>query len=196
MVIVKAAPKNTVLLCNGLIARAGHKRKYSDDEENSDTEQQQSRKSRSKKHDTNMQQVQDTVDQLKAKYGSSYSQMQFCIWGMCSIDGPPSNNSMFRRAGAGDGASKRNESHVTQALTDAITAALSAKDNQESQQSTPRPSANISSPARLIENCSKLYKQLPELKNLKGCGVLDDEEYATEKATIMDLLKQLSSKSN
>ena len=149
-----------------------------------------------------MQQVQDTVDQLKAKYGSSYTQMQFRIWaelivgGMCSIDRPPCNNSMFKRAGAGDGASKRNESHVTQALTNVITAALSAKDNQESQQSTPRPSTSISNPAKLIENHSKLYKQLSELKNLKGCGVLDDEEYATEKATIMDLLKQLSSKSN
>lgn len=111
---------------------------------------------------------------------------------MSSIDGPPSNNSMFRRAGAG--ASEKNEKRdVTQTLTNAITAALSAKDNQESQQLTPRSSTSTSSPAKLIENRSKLYKQLSELKNLKGCGVLDDEEYAAEKATIMDLLKQLSS---
>ena len=107
-----------------------------------------------------MQQVQDTVDQLKAKYGSSYTQMQFRIWaelivgGMCSIDRPPCNNSMFKRAGAGDGASKRNESHVTQALTNVITAALSAKDNQESQQSIPQPSTSISSPAKLIQSCT------------------------------------------
>ena len=53
------------------------------------------------------------------------------------MDGPPSNNSMFKRAGGGDRASRKNESHAAQALTDAITAALSAKDNQESQQSTP-----------------------------------------------------------
>ena len=87
---------------------------------------------------TNVQQVQDTVDQLKAKYGSSYTQMQFRIWaeliveGMCSIVRPPSNNSMFKRAGAGDEASK----NVTQTPKNVITAALSAKDNQESQQST------------------------------------------------------------
>ena len=151
-------------------------------------------------------QVQDTVEQLKAKYGSNYyTQMQFRIWaelvvgGMCGMDGPPSNNSMFKRAGAGasDGATKKNETRdVTQTLTNVITASLSAKDNQESQQLTPRSSMSISSPAKLIENRSKLYKQLSELKNLKGCGVLDDEEYAVEKATIMDLLKQLSSKSN
>ena len=201
--LLRQPQKSTVLWCDGLIAHAGHKRKHSDDDEDSDTEQQQSRKSRSKKHDTNVQQVQDTVDQLKAKYGSSYTQMQFRIWaeliveGMCSIDGPPANNSMFMRAGAGGGTNKKkNESPATRALTDAITAALSAKDVQESQQPTPRPSTSISSPAKLIENRSKLYKQLSELKNLKGCGVLDDDEYAAEKATIMDLLKQLSSKSN
>ena len=202
--LLRQSQKNTVLWCDGLIARAGHKRKHSDDEDDSDTEQQQSRRSRSKKQDTNVQ-VQDTVEQLKAKYGSNYyTQMQFRIWaelvvgGMCGMDGPPSNNSMFKRAGAGasDGATKKNETRdVTQTLTNVITAALSAKDNQESQQLTPRSSMSISSPAKLIENRSKLYKQLSELKNLKGCGVLD-EEYAVEKATIMDLLKQLSSKSN
>jgi hypothetical protein len=94
---------------------------------------------------TNMQQVQDTVDQLEAKYGSSYIQMQFRIWaelivgGMYSIVGPPSNNSLFKRAGAGDGASKKNETHVTQTLTNVSTASLSAKDNQESQQSISSP---------------------------------------------------------
>ncbi len=196
--LLRQPQKNTVLWCDGLTAGAGHKRKHSDDEDDSDTEQQQSRRSRTKKHDKNMQQVQDTVDQLKARYGSNYTQMQFRIWaelvvgGMSSIDGPPSNNSMFRRAGAG--ASEKNEKRdVTQTLTNAITAALSAKDNQESQQLTPRSSTSTSSPAKLIENRSKLYKQLSELKNLKGCGVLDDEEYAAEKATIVDLLKQLSS---
>ena len=90
---------------------------------------------------------------------------------------------MFKRAGAGDEASK----NVTQTLKNVIAATLSAKDNQESQQSTSRPSTSMSSPAKLIENRSKLYKQLSELKNLKSCGVLDDEEYAAEKATLMDL---------
>ena len=198
--LLRQPQKNTVLWCNGLIAHAGHKCKHSDDEDDFDTEQQQSRRSRSKKHDTNVQQVQDTVDQLKAKYGSSYTQMQFhigaelIVGGMCSMDGPPSNNSMFKRAGGGDGASKKNESHATQALTDAITAALSAKGTcNQSHSSQNHDQAQAL--AALIENRSKLYKQLSELKNLKGCGVLDDDEYATEKVTILDLLKQLSSKS-
>ena len=76
--LLRQPRKNMILWCNGLITHAGHKHKHSD-EDNYDTEQQQSRRSRSKKHDTNVQQVQDKVDHLKAKYGSSYTQMQFCM---------------------------------------------------------------------------------------------------------------------
>ena len=42
----------------------------------------------------------------------------------------------------------------------------------------------------LIDSRSKLYKQLSELQTLKSAGVLTNSEYATEKETIMDLLKQ------
>lgn len=65
---------------------------------------------------------------------------------------------------------------------------------QEPSLSTTSKSS-ITSPAKLIENHSKVYKQLSELKVLKSNGVLNDEEYTTEKATTMDLLKQLGSKS-
>ena len=49
----------------------------------------------------------------------------------------------------------------------------------------------VSSPAKLIEGCSKLYIQLSELQNLKSMGVLSDNEYLTEKETIMELLKNM-----
>ena len=77
--------------------------------DNSDGEYQA--KKSCKKHDVNIQQVQDTVDQLKAKHGSKFTQIRFHIWAelvfgrMCSMDAPPSNNSMFNRAG--DGTSKK-----------------------------------------------------------------------------------------
>ena len=47
------------------------------------------------------------------------------------------------------------------------------------------------SPAKIIDNHSKLYKQLSELKNLMTAGILSEDEYLSEKETIMDLLKQL-----
>lgn len=43
----------------------------------------------------------------------------------------------------------------------------------------------------MIDSRAKLYKQLSELQNLRSMGILTDAEYATEKETIMDLLKKL-----
>ena len=190
--------KSTTLWCDGLSASA--KRKHSDDECDDD---HRSRKSRNKKCDVDVERVQDLVEQTKAKYvASEFTQMQLRIWaelivgGMCSgTDDPPSSNPMFLRAGDGN-YKKKSESPVTQALTNvasAITAAFLTRQPQEPPtSSTQRQSTGVSSPAKLIENRSKLYKQLSELKNLKGCGVLSDAEYATEKASIMVLLKQLN----
>ena len=60
-----------------------------------------------------------------------------------------------------------------------------------SSKGTPRPGASTSSsPAKMIDSRAKLYKQLSELQNLRSTGILTDAEYATEKETIMDLLKK------
>jgi len=47
------------------------------------------------------------------------------------------------------------------------------------------------SPAKIIENRSKCYKQLSELNNLKAAGVLTEEEYQLEKEAVMTTLKTL-----
>lgn len=54
--------------------------------------------------------------------------------------------------------------------------------------------ASGASPAKVLENRSKLYKQLGELQNLQSMGVLNDDEYQTEKKPIMGLLHQLKTK--
>ena len=59
---------------------------------------------------------------------------------------------------------------------------------------TPTPSGSKvsgDSPAKIIDNRSKCYKQLGELRNLKESGILSDAEYATERAAIMSTLKNL-----
>ena len=81
------------------------------------------------------------------------------------------------------------QSPVAQALTEAATVLTSAL------APTGRAQGSKSSPAKLIENRSNLYKQLSKLQALKGAGVLTEEEYMEEKATIMEILKQLKSKS-
>ena len=49
------------------------------------------------------------------------------------------------------------------------------------------------SPARVIENRSRCYKQLTELKNLQVNGILTSEEYASEREAVMASLKSLKS---
>lgn len=135
------------------------------------------------------EEVQEVVDNLKEKHGSDFTVMQYRIWGEMvvggnhkSLDDPP-NNTMFSRAGGGTPYKKKNQHSPMTELATAITAALSPKHS---------PAVGIAgSPAKVIEGRSKLYKQLSELQNLRSSGILSEEEYVTEKESIMDLLKKL-----
>ena len=151
----------------------------------------------SKKHIDTHERVQTLVDQLKEKHDTKYTPMQYRIWGELivggqhvSMDEAPDNNSMFNRAGGGTKNKPKDvQSPVAQALTEVLTSALAPR------LPTARAQGSRSSPAKLIENRSSLYKQLSELQALKGTGVLTEEEYVGEKAAIMEILKQLNSKS-
>ena len=134
--------------------------------------------------------VQEIVHNLKEKHSTTYTPMQLRIWAEMiasslhsSTEDPP-NTSMF----AGGTPYKKNKEQptpVAQALMDAATAIASAL--------SPKV-ASCASPAKGIENRSKLYKQLGELQNLRSMGVLNDDEYQTEKKSIMSLLHQLKTK--
>ena len=56
-----------------------------------------------------------------------------------------------------------------------------------SAQDTPN-SILGTSPAKLIDNRSKFYKQLADLSNLKQSGLLSDAEYASKREAIMSIL--------
>lgn len=113
-----------------------------------------------------MQQVQNTVYKLKAKHvASHFTKMQFQIWaelivgGMRNTDGSPVNSSTYVSAGNGS-AQKKRTNLVAQALTNAATAITAAlKPLQETSLPTTLRSSSttIGSPAKLIENHSKLY---------------------------------------
>ena len=62
---------------------------------------------------------------------------------------------------------------------------------------SPKPYTTTStshgaSPAKVIENRSKCYKQLSDLHNLLSQGLLSEEEYVHEKDAIIKLLKKLA----
>ena len=48
------------------------------------------------------------------------------------------------------------------------------------------------SPAKIIDSRSKCYKQLSELSNLKQSGLLSDAEYASERDSVMSMLRKLN----
>ena len=147
------------------------------DEEDADFQKKTGNKKR--KYKLKDKKVEKIVADLKEKLGSTYTALQCCrIWAEL-IDGElanasePCENSMLSRAGCGSTSnSTQKKSEVVEALSSTF---------------NPRQPTGHSN----IENCSRCYSPLSELKNLKLVGVLMKEEYATEKRAIMNALKKL-----
>ena len=194
--------RSCTLWCDGLVefgskySKSNIKRKHASDDE---SEEELPRSRKKKKKAANEDRVQEVVDNLRSKQGSKFTTLQLRIWAelissglYTSTDEPPSNNSMFQRAGGESSGKKipnQGES-VAQAFAEAASAITSALTGT-TKSAPPTASTSTSSPAKLIDSRSKLYKQLTELQSLKSAGILTETEYATEKETIMDLLKQL-----
>ena len=90
---------------------------------------------------------------------------------------------MFLRVGGGAEPKKRDS------LSDAVSQLALALSPNVSATTASRSSG---SPAKLIDNRSKCYKQLSELYSLKLSGLLNEEEHDTEREAIMNVLKNLS----
>ena len=186
-----------VLWCNGLRPSIC-KRKRSPQNEDSDSDEERepiTKAKRSKKAEEREDKVHDILKQLKEKHGKSFLPMQLRIWSEMvageihsSLDEPPST-SMFARAG-NTPVKKKDQSGSINALTEIATAIASAFSPSSTNQS-PIMSGKGSSPAKLIEGRSKCYKQLSELNNLKINGVINEQEYHTEKEAIMEVLSTL-----
>ena len=99
-----------------------------------------------------------------------------------SLDEAPSN-SMFLRAGGA--AVKRTTADIVSQAINQLAPTLSPS------VTTPISHGSSGSPAKLIDNRSKCYKQLGELKNLMQTGLLSDEEYSREREAVMGTLKSL-----
>ena len=107
-----------------------------------------------------------------------------------STDSP--STSMFMRAGGNHGntgrSKKKSSNDTASSVLNQLTSAL-----------LPRPPTNPSSksdsPGKIIENRSKCYRQLGELKNLHESGLISEDEYARERESIMSTLKNLAGSS-
>ena len=163
---------------------------------------QLSQKRRKKKNEgAEAEAVESIVEKLKDLHRESgYTPMQFRIWvemhngGLHpSLDEPPTTT-MFARAGGGQGTKKKPSASTNDPLTQAISqlAAAIIPSITPTSSHTGRGAHLETSPAKLIDNRTKCYKQLSELSNLKESGLLSDEEYYAEREAIMEVLKKLS----
>ena len=171
---------NLILWCDGLSKSTS---KRSDDTEPTSKK----RKLKPTKDSTKDEEVQKVVEKLMTKHGTNFTTMQLRIWAEMingglhsSYDNPPTT-SMFSRAGP---TSNKSGPSVNQVIVDAAKAFTSSLSGRAT-------SSRCSGPSELIEDRSKLYKQLSELHNLKTANVLSQDEYEAEKETIMELLKKL-----
>jgi hypothetical protein len=130
------------------------------------------------------------VQKLKAKHGdTAFTQMQYRIWSEMIVGGlHPSQNehpetTMFARCGGAMNVKKKSSSNNVVKAIDKLSDALSPKQSSGTFQGH--------SPARVIENRSRCYKQLAELKNLQVSGILTSEEYLSEREAVMASLKSL-----
>ena len=179
------AGKNVTLWCDGM---ASNKKKRSRDCDTEEEEEYEKRKCKKSKKKDREEEVEELLEGLKAKHGTVYTPMQFRIWAEMiaggvhiSQDEPPCTT-MFNRSGSVNVKKKTTSDVVTQAV-DKLATVLSPR--------SASASSSGNSPAKIIENRSKCYKQLADLKNLHELGVLSDEEYHAEKESVMSSLKAL-----
>ena len=110
-----------------------------------------------------------------------------------SLDEPPTT-SMFACAGGGQATKKKPSANTNDPLSQAISqlAAAISPSITPSSSHAGRGATLGTSPAKLIDNRTKCYKQLSELSNLKQSGLLSNEEYYAEREAIMEVLRKLS----
>ena len=141
------------------------------------------------------------METLNEKYGSNYTHMQCWIWSEMHVNGmhtdldKPPYNSMFKKAESTTPSTKKHSDsfspEMAQALTQAATQVSSAivtAFTPQSVSSGPSTSQTGISPAKIIQNHSKCYRQLTDLQNLRFQGLLSDEDYFREEDAIMGIL--------
>lgn len=179
----------SILWCDGLRVKSASSSQRSRPNGDSDSDDgSRATKKRKRKRDSDTEdKVVNVIEELKKCHGdAAFTMMQYRIWAEMYVGGVHSSihdapkSTMFVRAGGGVAPKKDRFSEAVSQITQSV-----------SPRSTPRGEAMSSSPARLIENRSKCYKQLGELNNLKQMGLLTEEEYKSERKAIMLILKKL-----
>ena len=186
---------NTVIWCDGLLVQQskGNRKRPSVDSE-SDDEEHPIKKTKKDERDSA---VKKYIEDLNAAHKEKYTPMQYRIWAEMKSGGlhdsmtTPPATSMFMRAG---GTTPKKTAGANDTVSQAICQLASALTPKVPSSSATVASRVGDSPAKVIENRSKCYRQLAELKNLMESGLLSEEEYTSERQAVMDTLHKLKGK--
>ena len=175
------------LKCSGAAPPGGKKRPTDDSGDNGEGKKSKKRKTLLEGKE---EEVESILCSLKDKLKGQYTPMQYRIWAEMLAGGvhrsynDPPKSTMFVHAGGGVGTKKK--ATAANVISDAITQLSSAL--------SPKPVSSTTSsggsPGKVIENRSRCYKQLAELKKLVELGVLSEAECAAERQAIMCILKK------
>ena len=176
--------ENILLWCDGLrkepekknLQKRGKSKSSTINDSDSDDEDPPGKRKKEDRDDK----VQRRIEELKEMHGqSTYTSMQYRIWAellsggvYSSTSEAPTQSTMFMRAGSGG--MQKKKGHSGASGTQATSTSCGT------------------SPAKLIENRSKCYKQLADLNSLKQSGLLSDAEYTSEREAVMNMLKKMS----
>ena len=154
------------------------------------------KKKKSSAQEDREEKVHTTMEQLKEKHGTVYTPIQLRIWSESIVGGIHSSleeaptSSMFAKAGKGP-TKKREQSSMSEALIQAALAISTAFSPRAPLSSSSSNQPLGTSPAKEIESCSKCYKQLNELNQLRSSGIITEDEYFEEKESVMCVLRKL-----
>ena len=170
---------NVTLWCMGVSEkrrRGKHRRDYSDSNseyDSDDTRQRSQSKSKRKKtkHEEKLERVDELVDELKLKHGTTYTNIQYRVWAETieaqnhsSMDSPPTG-SFFKIQG-------RNSNVST------------------STPGTPGTN-NALTPQKIAQLRSTYIQQIKELHDLETCGAITNDHFVKQRDLLLEQMTKI-----
>lgn len=144
--------------------------------------------------------VNELAQKLSAEHESRFSQPQYKLWarmiasGQWSSHERPPNIPLFTGESSRP-TSRKEKGSTAEVLADAAIHVLDHLRKSEPTTSTPEPASQdqltVLSPGKKVSIRSQYLSQLRDLQKLREDGTLNDEEFAEEKARILQTLRAM-----
>ena len=170
---------NITLWCMGVSEkrrRGKHGRDYSDSTSDCDSDDMHQRsrpksKKKKTKHEEKLERVDELVDELKLKHGTTYTSIQYRVWAETiearshsSLDSPPTG-SFFKRQGR--------------------------KLNPSTSTSTTPGTSSALTPQKVAQLRSTYIQQIKELHDLQTCGAITNDHFVKQRDLLLEQMTKI-----